>query len=80
VRLFGVPVPVRAEIYTIGGLSAHADQAGLLGWLAHFKRAPAQTFIVHGEPESTGIFAQAVRDKLHWNNLVAPTLNHCIEL
>ena len=80
VRIFGVPVAVRAEIYTIGGLSAHADQAGLLGWLAHFKRAPAQTFIVHGEADTTRVFADVVRDKLHWNNVVVPTLNGCVDL
>jgi metallo-beta-lactamase family protein len=80
VRIFGVPVPVRAAIYTIGGLSAHADQAGLLGWLSHFKRAPAQTFIVHGEAETTQIFASVVRDKLHWNGVTAPALNRVVTL
>ena len=34
VRIFGQPVPVRASIVTTGGLSAHADQAALLGWSA----------------------------------------------
>ncbi len=66
VRIFGVPLAVRADIYTIGGLSAHADQAGLLDWLSHFKRPPAHTFIVHGEPEPAQLLAAAVREKLHW--------------
>ena len=77
VRIFGVAVPVRADIYTIGGLSAHADQSALLGWLAHFKRAPAHTFVVHGEPETANIFAAVVRDKLHWSNVSAPTTSGC---
>lgn len=80
VRIFGVPVPVRADIYTIGGLSAHADQAGLLDWLSHFKRAPAHTFIVHGEPETANLFAGVVRDKLRWNDVMVPFPNAGVDL
>jgi metallo-beta-lactamase family protein len=80
VRIFGVPIPVHADIYTIGGLSAHADQGGLLNWLSHFKRAPAHTFVVHGEPETADIFAGVVRDKLHWNGVVVPALNSSVTL
>jgi len=80
VRLFGVPVPVRADVYTIGGLSAHADQAGLLKWLSHFRRPPGHTFIVHGEPETANIFAGVVHDQLHWNGVVVPALNDSVTL
>lgn len=80
VRIFGIPVPVRADVYTIGGLSAHADQGALLGWLSLFKRAPAHTFIVHGEPETAGVFAGVVRDKLRWNNVVVPLTGACVSL
>jgi metallo-beta-lactamase family protein len=80
VRIFGEPVAVRADIYTIGGLSAHADQCGLLNWLTHFKRAPAHTFVVHGEPETADAFAGVVRDKLHWNGVVVPTINSTVSL
>ena len=75
-----MPVPVRADIYTIGGLSAHADQGALLGWLSHFKRAPAQTFVVHGEPETAAMFAGLVRDRLHWSGVVVPQLNASVTL
>lgn len=67
VRIFGEEVPVRAEIYTIGGLSAHADQGALLDWLGHFRTAPGQTWIVHGEPSTTAAFADAVRERLGWS-------------
>ena len=56
-RIFGTTVPVRADVYTIGGLSAHADQAALLGWLGHFKQAPQRTFVVHGEQPTAELFA-----------------------
>jgi len=40
VKIGGEEVPVRAELYTLGGLSAHADQAALLSWLGHFSKPP----------------------------------------
>ncbi|WP_107762101.1 MBL fold metallo-hydrolase RNA specificity domain-containing protein [Nitrosospira multiformis] len=67
VKIFNENVPVRAEIYTIGGLSAHADQADLLAWLSHFDPPPARTFLVHGEPSICAILADAIRQKLNWN-------------
>lgn len=76
VRLFGEEVPVRASIHTIGGLSAHADQAGLLEWLRGFKAAPHQTFVVHGEPEASAVFAEAIREELEWTNIVIPERLH----
>jgi len=61
-----MPVTVRAPIYTVGGLSAHADQAALLGWLRGFSKPPGQTFVVHGESVATAAFAHAVEDQLGW--------------
>ena len=60
VRLFRESYPVRAKVFTINGLSAHADQQALLGWLAHFRRPPRQTWVVHGEP----LAAHALRDEI----------------
>ena len=53
VRLFRQDVPVRAGVHTIGGLSAHGDQAALLGWLGGFRRPPARVFVVHGERDTS---------------------------
>jgi metallo-beta-lactamase family protein len=72
VRLFGEELVVRASIHTIGGLSAHADQAGLLNWLRGFKSAPASVFVVHGEPEASAVLAQAIREELEWKNVIIP--------
>ena len=71
VRIFGIPVPVRAGVYTIGGLSAHADQEALLQWLSHF-RQPPKTYVVHGEQQTSEIFADAVRARLGWPKPVVP--------
>ena len=76
VRLFGEEIPVKASIHTIGGLSAHADQAGLLDWLRGFKREPSAVFVVHGEPESSSVLAQCIRDELHWTKVILPERLH----
>lgn len=69
VDLLGEQVSVRAGIHTLGGLSAHADQAALLAWLRQFKNAPSQTLVVHGERETAQGFADTVRKDLGWNAL-----------
>jgi metallo-beta-lactamase family protein len=79
VRLFGEDVQVKASIHTIGGLSAHADQAGLLEWLRGFKQAPGKTFVVHGEPESAKAFAACIRDQLKWKDVIIPERLHTYE-
>ena len=76
VRLFGEEIPVRASIHTIGGLSAHADQAGLLDWLRGFKQAPEMVFVVHGEPESSSVFAASIREELAWKQVIIPERLH----
>lgn len=76
VRLFGEEVPVRASIHTIGGLSAHADQAGLMEWLRGFQSEPQAVFVVHGEPEASAVLAQTIREELEWKNVIIPERLH----
>ena len=57
IRLWGETIKVEAKIHTIGGLSAHADQAGLLDWYGKFRARPP-VMLVHGEPQaSEGLLA-----------------------
>jgi metallo-beta-lactamase family protein len=72
VRLFRDDVAVRASVHTIGGLSAHADQAALLGWLAGFRAPPSRTFVVHGERETAAQFAAILRERLRWPDVELP--------
>lgn len=71
VRIFGEQIPVRADVYTIGGLSAHADQHALLDWLRAFHREPRQVFLVHGEPLAAESLRRETNAALGWKPVVA---------
>lgn len=60
VRILGYDVPVRAQRHTVGGLSAHADQAGLLDWYSRIPGAPP-TVLVHGEDDAREAMAREIR-------------------
>jgi metallo-beta-lactamase family protein len=49
VKIYGKYYPVEANILEIEGLSAHADQKGLLNWLSELENIPTKVFLVHGE-------------------------------
>lgn len=79
VTLLSRSVPVRADIYTIGGLSAHADQGGLLAWLQRFRNPPRQTYVVHGEAQTARAFAETVRQRLGWTDVSVPQYGDTVE-
>lgn len=58
--LWGETINVNAKIHTIGGLSAHADQAGLCDWYQQFKNRPLLK-LVHGEPDAQKILAEKLK-------------------
>ncbi len=78
VRIFGQDVQVRADIYTIGGLSAHADQSGILSWLSNFDPPPQKTFIVHGEPSSSAALSEKIAQWPDWVTEI-PSRGDCFE-
>ncbi len=65
-RMYGKDIPVRARVEVIDGLSAHGDQSEILRWLGGFHKPPAQTYLVHGEPEPARVLAQVIRERLGW--------------
>lgn len=71
VRIHGELVPVRAEVVTVDGLSAHADQSELLRWLGGFTSPPRRVFVVHGEAGPAEALAVAIRSRLGWQVDVA---------
>ncbi|GAB4503018.1 MAG: MBL fold metallo-hydrolase [Anaerolineales bacterium] len=60
VKIFGEPFSVRAEIATIGGLSAHAGQDLLTEYALRLKEQAKAVFLVHGEQKS----ALTLKEKL----------------
>ncbi len=69
VKIHGSYVPVRAEVVSIRGFSAHADEAMLTDWVRG-AGAPGTAFVVHGEPASSAAFADQLRTELGWNSVV----------
>jgi len=62
VKIFGEPVRVKAKVYTIGGFSAHADQADLLQWITFFKTKP-YVILTHGEDDQRLTFANILKKR-----------------
>ena len=60
VKLFDERIPVRAQRHTVGGLSAHADQAGLLEWYGAIANHPP-VWLVHGEDPARGTLAERLQ-------------------
>lgn len=63
VRIYGEKIMVRAKLFTIGGFSAHADQALLLSWLSHFENPKMQVNVIHGEPHSSEALAAIIKER-----------------
>lgn len=69
-RLWGETVQVKAAIHTVGGLSAHADQAGLIHWYNHFRQRPALV-LVHGETDAQKLLQEKLSAELMVNAKIA---------
>jgi metallo-beta-lactamase family protein len=71
VTIFGQPVPVRARICTVGGLSAHADQSALLNWLRGFTAA-GENLCRSWRSGASANFARAIEEQLAWPDVHLP--------
>lgn len=78
VRIFGESIKVAAQIHTVGGLSAHADQQGLLDWYNQFTHKPP-VILVHGEADTRSQFGQLLSQQ-HAVKVIQPQWGECIDL
>ncbi len=77
VRLWQEAIRVNATIHTVGGLSAHADQSGLVGWYRSFAARPP-VYLVHGEDRARKPLAERLAAEGAQVHL--PQLNDTIRL
>ena len=63
VKIFGEAIHVEAHIETMGGMSSHADQQGLLEWIGAYKKAPRKVFLVHGEDGAMEELSGLIKDR-----------------
>ena len=79
IKFYGKYYPVKAGIYHIESLSAHADQKGLLDWLSNIRNIPEKVFLIHGEPNALEGFKASINDLYGWYVSI-PKLNDIHEL
>lgn len=63
VKILGDEYPVRAQVETIGGYSAHADRDELRAWVRKVEGPIGRAFVVHGEAEARQAMAQLLREE-----------------
>ena len=78
VRLWGETIKAAAKIHTVGGLSAHADQAGLVAWYGAIAGRPP-VCLVHGEPGAQHALANTLRST-HGADVRIPARGDVVEL
>ena len=78
VRIYGNDYPVRIQIHTVGGLSAHGDQEELVRWASGFRNQP-RIFLVHGEDGAKRELRKLLRRRIGANCEIA-TPGQCLDL
>lgn len=63
VSISGKKLRVKAKIHILSGYSAHADQQGLLDWVAAMPKAPGKIKLVHGEATAKKVLAEKLRER-----------------
>ncbi|MBI3739462.1 MAG: hypothetical protein HY258_10490 [Chloroflexi bacterium] len=79
VKIFGEPYDVKAQIETIGGLSAHAGQDLLVKYAATIKSQVKKVFLVHGEQKPAETLMGKLKDQ-SVREVYYPELHSSVEL
>ena len=79
VNIYGERIPVRAQLHTLGGFSAHAGQKDLLEWMSAIAPSKPQVVVTHGEDNPRNILAEQVRKRFGLKTLL-PQMGDVVEL
>ena len=79
VKILGNEISVKAQIHTLGGFSAHADQNQLIAWASSFINPKPKLFLVHGELEPMLTLQNRFYDELDWFSHI-PTAGEKVHL
>ena len=64
IKIYGEDIIIKAQVHTINGFSAHADQNDLINWMGQFKRLD-KVFLIHGERDKQEIFQQEIKKRMN---------------
>ncbi|WP_404402768.1 MBL fold metallo-hydrolase [Idiomarina seosinensis] len=58
-------ITIKAQIHTLGGYSAHADQAELLDFIASAAQPVKKVRLIHGEPKAQAALAEKIQQQFN---------------
>ena len=64
VRIHGETIALKANVHTVGGLSAHGDANDLVRWYSGFRNKPP-VYLVHGEKKAAQAFKERLEEEHH---------------
>lgn len=79
VKIYGDEVIVKANIASMGGLSAHADQSGLMNWFKALAKSKPRLVLTHGEDRGRKPLAKLIK-KRYGIEAVLPKYSDTIKL
>jgi len=79
IRIHGEDVTINAEVVSLPGMSAHADAAQLVQWLATAPQPPRGIYLNHGEPGPADALRQRIERELGWSAIV-PRFGQSVEV
>lgn len=70
IKMLGEMIHIKAEIFSLNNLSAHADCNEIIEWLKKFNTPPRKVFITHGEAIAAAALKETIENTLGWHCVV----------